>query len=276
MSWLFPNPLSLFLSEYSLQKLKDFMIEVRNEFCVRNLDGQLRNIPQSQPYKLNIGCGKSTKKDWINIDLRPPAEVTLDVRRGLPFPDNSCDIIYSEHFLEHLAYPNESVPFLRECLRVLRKGGTMHVGVPDSRYVVESCIQRPISPEFLEKAEKHNWGYPEYCVTGFDYINYHFRLKGEHKFAYDFETLRAHVEKVGFVNVMKRDFDDAMDSVSRAEGTLYVIAEKQQQHGFDKELDLSTRGLEGARKAAEKGTQLRAVACAHMRKADPKESRGEL
>ncbi|KJG63349.1 hypothetical protein [Photobacterium kishitanii] len=48
--------------------------------------------------KLNIGCGKKLKEGWVNIDLKPFADLTLDVREPLPFTDNSCSFIYSEHF----------------------------------------------------------------------------------------------------------------------------------------------------------------------------------
>ena len=133
-------------------------------------------------------------------------------------------MIYSEHFLEHLEYPNESMPFLKECNRVLKKGGIMHVGVPDSKYVVESCIQDPINPEWLEKTKKYNWGYPEHCKTGYEFINFHFRLNGHHKFAFDYSTLKSQLERSGFRDIQERSYDSDLDSLIRSEATLYVSA----------------------------------------------------
>ena len=57
-------------------------------------------------------------------------------------------------------------------------------------------------------------------------INFPFRQGEEHNFAYDFETLRYILEKSGFVQVKRRDFDPSLDSRDRELGTLYVDAIK--------------------------------------------------
>src|SRR3954468_20814697 len=55
--------------------------------------------------KLNIGGGSLLKAGWLNIDLAPNSDLTLDGRRRWPFPDGCASNIYSEHFLEHIEYP---------------------------------------------------------------------------------------------------------------------------------------------------------------------------
>lgn len=216
----------LFMSETTFDKFREFLMSLRNDLR----KSRTVRVPQrlshlGPPYKLNVGCGNNLKDGWVNIDLQESADLAIDVNYGLPFDDDSCELIYSEHFLEHLEYPDESVPFLRACNRVLRPGGLIHIGVPDSRYVVESCLKDPIDPAFLNKVKTHKWGYPEHCQTGFEFINYHFRLNGHHKFAFDYSTLKAQLERAGFSNVRERLFDPKLDTLSRAEGTLYVVAE---------------------------------------------------
>ncbi len=219
--------LKVFMSGRSILKLRDFLKSLRMDYTRRLVQEPAREMPDLRPpLKLQVGSGSNLKQGWINIDLDPAADLRVDVRQGLPFDDNSAEIIYSEHFLEHLEYPLECADFLRESLRVLRPGGLIHVGVPDSRYVVESCLRTPIRPEFLEAVKKHGWGYPEWCRTGFEYINYHFRLGGLHKFAFDAETLVSQLQRCGFVNVRERPFDISLDMGVRAAGTLYVVAEK--------------------------------------------------
>jgi predicted SAM-dependent methyltransferase len=181
-------------------------------------------ISPGEPFRLNVGCGPNVKPGWVNIDLGRGADVAVDVREGMPFDDHSCDLIYSEHFLEHLIYPQESVPFLKECRRILRADGTIEIGVPDARYVVESCLNDPIAPNFLAAVELNEWGYPESCRTGFEFINYHFRLGERHKFAFDLTTLSLQLEDAGFSDVRQRDFDPSLDCEKRAVGTLYVVA----------------------------------------------------
>ena len=51
--------------------------------------------------KLHLGCGSKIFEGWINIDMNPKGDFTLDLREGLPFADNSVELIYTEHSLEH-------------------------------------------------------------------------------------------------------------------------------------------------------------------------------
>jgi len=61
--------------------------------------------------RLNIGCGPNYKEGWVNIDLSSKADLSLDVRERIPLPDGSAMIIYSEHFFEHLDYPDDAKHF---------------------------------------------------------------------------------------------------------------------------------------------------------------------
>ena len=42
---------------------------------------------------------------------------------------------------------------------------------------------------WLLRARQSIW-HPAWCTTRLEHINFHFRQGGEHKFAYDFETLK--------------------------------------------------------------------------------------
>lgn len=82
---------------------------------------------------LNLGCGGETIKDWINIDEGHPhhVDVVWDLCEGLPFIQSSTfDVIYSEHFLEHIGRKS-ALHLMRECLRVLVPGGTVRIAMPN-------------------------------------------------------------------------------------------------------------------------------------------------
>jgi predicted SAM-dependent methyltransferase len=173
--------------------------------------------------KINCGCGPVIKKGWVNIDLCPGVDLTLDLREKFPFTDNSCAIVYSEHFFEHLDYPHEATFFLKESLRVLKHGGVFSVGVPDTVWPMTAYFN-PDNTDYFKYAKEIF--HPKWCVTRMEHINYHFRQEGEHLFAYDFETLKYILEKCGFREVKQRNFDPSLDSESRKLGTLYVDAIK--------------------------------------------------
>jgi predicted SAM-dependent methyltransferase len=81
---------------------------------------------------LNIGCGERFHPEWTNLDLsfRHPRVRTYDLRRGIPEPDGVFDVVYHSHLLEHFD-PRSGLALLRECCRVLRRGGIVRVAVPD-------------------------------------------------------------------------------------------------------------------------------------------------
>lgn len=173
--------------------------------------------------RLNIGCGPNRKPGWVNIDLRPDVDVSLDMREPMPFPDDSVAIVYSEHFFEHLDYPSPAKQFLKECHRILKPGGTFSVGVPDTQWPLEAYVG-PDDKGFFP-SRKAKW-HPAWCQTRLEHINYHFRQGTEHRFAYDFETLHHVLAETGFNNIRERTFDADLDDQSRKDGTLYVAATK--------------------------------------------------
>jgi predicted SAM-dependent methyltransferase len=172
--------------------------------------------------KLNAGCGPKAKSGWVNIDLSEAADLQLDLREALPFADGSAAIVYSEHFFEHLEYPDEALSFLRESLRVLRPGGMFRLGVPDGESMLRDYIHG--SEETFRLIQKQ-W-HPAWCNTRMHSVNYFFRQGREHKYAYDYETLARILGEVGFVSIARRPFDPAFDSEEREQGTLYINAYK--------------------------------------------------
>ncbi len=89
---------------------------------------RFKKIEKRREIKLNLGCGFLIEKDSIGIDIRDCGQDLIwDVRDGLPFPDESVDIVCSSHFLEHLTN-QESIDLFQEIYRVLKIGGiTEHI-----------------------------------------------------------------------------------------------------------------------------------------------------
>ena len=87
-------------------------------------------IASGERIALDLGCGPSKKPGYLGIDKLPlpGVDYVADMEKGLSFlPDNSVDEIYSAHFIEHL---NDLELFLRDCHRVVKKGGIINFYVP--------------------------------------------------------------------------------------------------------------------------------------------------
>lgn len=91
---------------------------------------------------LNLGCGGRFHPAWTNVDFSPadPSVMAHDLREGVPFPDAEFDVVYHSHVLEHFSR-QAARPFLRECLRVLKPGGTLRVAVPDLERMAKTYLQ---------------------------------------------------------------------------------------------------------------------------------------
>lgn len=171
---------------------------------------------------MNIGCGSNLKLGWINIDLFDKADLQLDLREPLPFAAESVQQIYSEHFFEHLEYPGQALDFLKESLRILQPKGLFSIVVPDTEWPLKSYANQDEEYFFIARKLWH----PVWCNTRMHNLNYHFRQGREHKYAYDFETLSQILSEIGFVSILRRSFNPAIDDESRRIGSLYVDAYK--------------------------------------------------
>jgi len=152
-----------------------------------------------RPLKLNIGCGKVKIPSWVNIDIEPAADLVIDVRKGLPFNGNSVDLIYNEHFLEHLAV-EEGEKVLRECYRCLKKGGTLRIAMPDLDYVIQKYNTDWKNQDWL------SWPEYKFIKTRGKMINIAFRWWG-HKYLYNEEDLRIHLVKAGFKKIVRCEWN---------------------------------------------------------------------
>ena len=86
---------------------------------------------------LNVGCGRKVHKDWVNIDMisYSPDVKRVNLIKGIPFPDNSFDVVYHSQVLEHI--PKEKAEgFIKECYRVLKPDGYIRIVVPDLENIV--------------------------------------------------------------------------------------------------------------------------------------------
>jgi SAM-dependent methyltransferase len=94
-------------------------------------------------------------QEWTNLKFSllpcPPGRSVghHDIRKPLPFPDDTFDSVYALHVIEHLT-SEEADRFVAEVFRVLRSGGIFRVSSPDLESAVraylgrlEECIREP-------------------------------------------------------------------------------------------------------------------------------------
>ncbi len=169
------------------------------------------------PIRLHLGCGGTHLETWVNIDLIgvPGVDLPWDLRRRLPFPDGSVEGVFHEHLLEHLPLA-AALPLLRECRRVLRRGGVLRVGVPDAERYIRDYVQ----PNGFIQNVRPNRPTPLLAFAEAAYCFGHASL-------WDGQTLCLAMTEAGFQQVSVRPFGDssltpAPDGRSRAAESVYA------------------------------------------------------
>lgn len=133
-------------------------------------------------YRVNIGCGQTSTPGWINIDnslsvrlvnnprvayllaklklidqqqyefiahAKASAILWADALKKIPLPDNSVEVIYTSHMLEHMTRA-DAVKFLREARRILMQGGIIRITVPDIGKLIDRYLDTGDADAFIE------------------------------------------------------------------------------------------------------------------------------
>lgn len=88
---------------------------------------------------LHIGCGQRyipTFTHHIDAIKFPHVDIVASADKLGMFADNSVDLIYASHLLEHFGR-HDIEKVLQEWYRVLKVGGTLRLAVPDFEKIVE-------------------------------------------------------------------------------------------------------------------------------------------
>ncbi|EHC14930.1 methyltransferase type 11 [Fischerella thermalis CCMEE 5282] len=185
--------------------------------------------------KLNLGCGSHTPDGWLNVDYalgswlaKLPVFSTInkylkiinldwpdnifiyDLRKSFPWADNSVDVVYSSHTLEHFSR-TEGQKFLTECYRVLKPNGIIRIVVPDLSVIVKSYLQGEIpAHKFLDALEVSY----EDSADGFLKRKLAPFIRFPHKCMYDTNALLQVMSEIGFEVASKQGLESDIEDVA--------------------------------------------------------------
>jgi SAM-dependent methyltransferase len=182
-------------------------------------------VSREQIVKANLGCGLKCLPGWINVDgsltslfgsknnsfinkflyklagssnyfpfetynnvIQKIGLEFYNLKNGVPLNDNSTDIIYCSHFIEHLN-KKDGQRFLEECYRSLKKDGLLRISIPDLDYAFEMYERGEIESMMeLFFYTSDNWDFTA------------------HKYGYNFVHLKEILGKIGFTDIQKMSY----------------------------------------------------------------------
>ncbi len=111
--------------------------------------------------KLNLGGGRKwSMEGWENLEYAHVYDLDLNLLRG--YADDSVNLIYASHSLEHLSFEKVAL-LLLDCRRILKPEGILRVICPDVNFMLgvekmQTLIGWPWligKPEMVYKAHDH-------------------------------------------------------------------------------------------------------------------------
>jgi predicted SAM-dependent methyltransferase len=174
---------------------------------------------------VNIACGGSyiLDEDWTNLDYKPAHRSIrkANLLEKLPFADNSCDVVYSSHFLEHI--PKSKVPlFLKECYRILKSGGKIRLVLPDLENICK---------EYLSSRESNQHEQSDFCII--ELIDQSIRTQSGGILAAYYQELRGNLEtKSQMISYVKcrtgEDITIGIETKNQSSKVAYLLANPKQ------------------------------------------------
>lgn len=235
---------------------RDPFKRIKQSEWYRELEAKLKannHAPISAPKKLNIGSFTvCLPPPWINLDILDLSDYAkqkgfnfqqVDVRKGLPFGDNSVEYINTSHLVEHLEIESETIPFLKECHRILGGKGILRIGAPDLRKIIDAYLKGEMDKFYRSESLDHPAQPEEYLKAPSQADKFWRILTSDHKTCYDLDALRKVLGAAGFQDVKEVTYDKEFDMFP--ELSLYVLALKTGGAKPEKEIPPYKRYLEG-------------------------------
>ncbi|MGB6093178.1 MAG: methyltransferase domain-containing protein [Moheibacter sp.] len=148
----------------SLERHRLMWLYLKNETGFFN--DQLKVLHMAPEQSFYKRFRKLKNLDYTTCDLNSPiADVKADIQ-DLPFEDNSFDVIFCNHVLEHVADHKKA---LSELYRVMEPGGWGILQVP-IRYQLDKTFEDPTITDKKERIEKFGQ-YDHVRVYGMDYYD---------------------------------------------------------------------------------------------------------
>ena len=126
--------------------------------------------------KIEIGCGKTKIEGYIGVDRFPleGVDIVADINKCIPFEENSVDVVFASHSLEHM---DDLQQVMNEIFRICRHGAIVNILAPyyntntnianffhkinfneDTMRFFSSDKTSVIDPEEYYNAHSYNWG----------------------------------------------------------------------------------------------------------------------
>lgn len=182
---------------------------------------------------VNYGCGFSAPDSWLNYDAsmtlrferipflgrlytknskRFPKNIRYgDIVKGLPLSNNSVDMVFCSHMLEHLSL-NDFRMALKNTLNILKEGGVFRLVVPDLKQLAENYLNSNDEDASIQFVRNTLMG-EEGRSQGLRSAAFNLLGNSKHLWMWDFISVQYELDLAGFVMIRECKYGDADDAM---------------------------------------------------------------
>ncbi len=168
----------------------------------------IKHLNPNEKLRVVFGGHWSNNPGWLILD-----ENEQNITETLNFKDNTVDVIFTEHVIEHISLP-DSIFFMKESKRILKTGGVLRIVAPMLEKLIAADFSDPNGKIYIK-----NSLYPYFSdeheqlkQLNFDGVfeapivflfNSMYRLHG-HQFIWSANLMIKVLKALGFKSVKKR------------------------------------------------------------------------
>lgn len=129
---IIPRPLIHRLNRFRVNVLNGFVFASNPYIAMIHTYINLARNSRKKDRKLEIGPGleRIAGFETVNITWGKNVDYVVDASKRMPFEENTFQIVYASHILEHIPWMNIEQT-LSEWFRIIKKGGRLEIWVPD-------------------------------------------------------------------------------------------------------------------------------------------------
>ncbi|MFX1340665.1 MAG: methyltransferase domain-containing protein [Promethearchaeota archaeon] len=201
----------------------------RRLFSKRFINKYIKSLKSNQKLKIVFGGHWSNNPNWLIL-----TKLEQDITKRLKFSDETVDVIFTEHVIEHLTFL-EAINFMIESKRILKKGGIFRVVCPMIDNLKNIDFRTPNSQKILNNRilpffKEENNRLLELDLNGiFEdpelFLFHSFFKKHGHEFIWSANLMIKVLHKIGFESVKVCEIGKGLDPeacIERRRRGIYV------------------------------------------------------
>jgi SAM-dependent methyltransferase len=187
----------------------------RKRRAQKKISDYLKNLSPKQELRVIFGGHWYDTDEWLVL-----SEDEQDIKQPLKFANESVDVIFTEHVIEHIDFC-DAVRFMQESMRILKDGGVFRVVCPVVERLIHASLDDNNGKIYIQNCLAGLWSEENELLKGLEMngifespktflLNSIFTKHG-HRFIWSGELMVRVLKAIGFRQVSERKIGEGVN-----------------------------------------------------------------